>query len=188
MRLSCRKPRAIQDRLKDFSAGKNTGEPTLASCPNTTDCQPHTQTQRGTQHAQPSSHSIYSEDRIIAGSSWGYKFVMSQPAKKQDVNLDERSPELKGDFEAQLDDLGDDPGQVGRDSAGQSGDVQGLSHIADASDESVEELAEEDQALEASVIEGAEDAADHPERPVHTHQDYGHPEDVPARNRKDEAA
>jgi hypothetical protein len=108
--------------------------------------------------------------------------------KKEDMNLDERSPELKGDLEAQLDDLGSDSGQVGRNSAGQSGDAQGLSNIEDASDESVEELAEEDQALEASAIEGAEDAADHPERPVHTHQDYGHPEDVPPRNRKDEAA
>jgi hypothetical protein len=108
--------------------------------------------------------------------------------KRQDEPLDERSPELRGDLEAQLDDLGNDPGQVGVDSAGQSGDAQGLSYIEDASDESVEELAEEDQALEASAIEGAEDAADHPERPVHTHLDYGRPDDVPPRNRKDEAA
>ena len=36
------------------------------------------------------------------------------------------------DNEAQLDELGSDPGQVGSDSAGQSGDTQGLSQIADA--------------------------------------------------------
>jgi hypothetical protein len=46
------------------------------------------------------------------------------------------------DNEAQLDELGSDPGQVGSDSAGQAGDTQGLSQIADAADESVEELAD----------------------------------------------
>ena len=107
---------------------------------------------------------------------------------QEDDRLDERSPELKGDLEAQLDELGSDAGQVGVDSAGQSGDTQGLSDIEDASDESVEELAEEDQPLEAATIEGAEDAADHPERPTHTHQEYGRPGDAPPRNRKDDAA
>jgi hypothetical protein len=105
-----------------------------------------------------------------------------------DDPLDERSPELKGDLEAQLDELGDDPAQVGVDSAGQSGDAQGLSSIEDASDTSVEELAESDQALEAAIVDGAEDAADHPERPVHTHQEYGRPDDVPPRKGNQEAA
>jgi hypothetical protein len=85
----------------------------------------------------------------------------------------------RGDDEAQLDELGNDPGQVGPDSAGQSGDTQSLSSIADAADESVEELADGDQALEAGIVEGVEDAADHPERPVHTHIEYGRPDDLP---------
>jgi hypothetical protein len=85
----------------------------------------------------------------------------------------------RGDNEARLDELGDDPGQVGSDSAGQSGDTQRLSDIADASEESVEELVETDQAWEAAEIEGVEDAADHPERPVHTHLEYGRPDDLP---------
>ena len=99
---------------------------------------------------------------------------------------DERSPERRGDLEAQLDELGTDPGQVGVNSAGQSGDAQGLSSDEDANEESVEELAETEQALEASAVEGVEDAADHPERPVHTHEEYGHPDDVPphTRNRR----
>ncbi|HVO59748.1 MAG TPA: hypothetical protein VMT53_02365 [Terriglobales bacterium] len=80
--------------------------------------------------------------------------------------------------EAQLDDLGTDPGQVGPDSAGQSGDPQDLSPIEDASEESVEELADTDQAREAEAVLGSEDAADHPERPVHTHEEYRRPEDV----------
>jgi hypothetical protein len=94
---------------------------------------------------------------------------------------DERSAERKGDLEAQLDELGDDPGQVGTRSAGQSGDSQALSSVADASDQSVEELADTDQAFEAATVEGLEDAADHPERPVHTHEEYGRPDDVPPR-------
>jgi hypothetical protein len=81
--------------------------------------------------------------------------------------------------EAAPDQLGNDPRQAGPDSAGQSGDAQRLSTIADASEESVEELADTDQAIEAAAVEGAEDAADHPERPVHTHNEYGRPDDLP---------
>jgi hypothetical protein len=85
----------------------------------------------------------------------------------------------RGDEQARRDELGNDPGQVGPDSAGQSGDPQRLSSIEDASNESVEELADTDQAMEAEIVEGVEDAADHPERPVHTHLDYGRPDDLP---------
>jgi len=93
---------------------------------------------------------------------------------------------LRGD-EAQLDELGTDPGQVGSDSAGQSGDGQQLSSIADAADQSVQELAGTDQATEAGIVEGIEDAADHPERPVHTHLEYGRTDDVPPVAESDEA-
>jgi len=58
----------------------------------------------------------------------------------------------------------------GPDSGGQSGDTQGLSNIADAADESVEELADTGQSYEADVVEGMEDAADHPEQPVRSHE------------------
>lgn len=100
---------------------------------------------------------------------------------------DERSPELKSDLQAQLDELGDDPGQVGHQSAGQSGDTQALSAVEEANDESVEELAETEQALEAAAVEGVEDAADHPERPVHTHEEYGRPDDAPPKRDRDAA-
>jgi hypothetical protein len=93
----------------------------------------------------------------------------------------------RGDEQAQLDELGNDPGQVGSDSAGQSGDSQRLSSIADASDESVQELADTDQALEAGILEGVEDAADHPERPVHTHLEYGRPDDLPPGSASEES-
>ncbi len=88
--------------------------------------------------------------------------------------------------EAQLDDLGNDPGQVGPESAGQSGDMQGLSSVEDGADESVVELAESEQTLEAETLMGVEQAADHPERPVHTHGEFGHPEDEPPARPDDE--
>lgn len=106
----------------------------------------------------------------------------------QSKSEDERAPERKGDLEARLDELGDDPGQVGTRSAGQSGDSQGLSSEADAGDESVEELADTDQATEAAAVEGLDDAADRPERPVHSHEEYGRPDTAPTRRRDSEAA
>jgi hypothetical protein len=75
--------------------------------------------------------------------------------------------------EAQIDELGNDPKELASDSAGQSGDAQGLPQTADADEESVEELAETDQAYEAEAVDGLEDAADHPERPVNTREDKG---------------
>ena len=108
--------------------------------------------------------------------------------KKHKRDIDERAPERKGDLEARADDLGTDPGQVGAESAGQSGDPQELSIVEDANEESVEELSNTDQALEAAAVEGVEDAADHPERPVHTHLEYGRPDDVPPPREDDEAA
>jgi hypothetical protein len=49
---------------------------------------------------------------------------------------------------------------LGPASAGQSGDLQGLSPVPDANAESVEELVEEGQALEADAVAGVEDAPD----------------------------
>ena len=73
--------------------------------------------------------------------------------------------------EVPIDELESVPEDLASDSAGQSGDAQGLSQIADVEEESVEELAETDQAYEAEVLEGVEDAGDHPERPVQTRED-----------------
>ena len=54
------------------------------------------------------------------------------------------------------------------DSAGQSGDTQGLSDLAEAGPASVEELAEEGQSFEAEAIGGVEDAPDADVAEVHT--------------------
>jgi hypothetical protein len=73
--------------------------------------------------------------------------------------------------EVQFDDSGDDPRQARSNSAGQSGDSQDLSSIAESAAESVEELAADDQPYEAEAVQGLEDAGDHPEQPVRSHQD-----------------
>jgi hypothetical protein len=58
----------------------------------------------------------------------------------------------------------------GTGSAGQSGDTQGLSDVAEAGAESVEELVEEGQSFEAEAIGGVEDAPDADVAEVHTKQ------------------
>ena len=59
---------------------------------------------------------------------------------------------------------------LGPDSAGQSGDNQGLSDTAEAGSESVDELVSEGQSFEAEVISGVEDAPDADVAEVHTRQ------------------
>ena len=58
----------------------------------------------------------------------------------------------------------------GPGSAGQSGDLQGLSDVERAGSESVDELLEEGNAFEAGVMEGVEEAEDGGVSEVHTHE------------------
>jgi hypothetical protein len=62
------------------------------------------------------------------------------------------------------------PKSSGARSSEQSGDLQGLSRREEADSESVDELLEEGNAFEAEAIEGVEDAGDHEEQEVHTHE------------------
>jgi hypothetical protein len=78
--------------------------------------------------------------------------------------------------------------EVGPDSAGQSGDTQDMSNVAESDSESVEELAEEGNAVEAAAVEGVEDAKAPDQSEVRTREV---PEDdVPGEylNDKDNAA
>jgi hypothetical protein len=59
---------------------------------------------------------------------------------------------------------------AGPGSGGQAGDTQGLSDVAEAGDESVEELAEEGQSFEAEVISGVEDASAPDVHEVHSRE------------------
>jgi hypothetical protein len=60
--------------------------------------------------------------------------------------------------------------EAGTESAGQSGDTQGLPDVAEAGPESVRELVEEGQSFEAEVIAGVENAPDPDVAEVHTKQ------------------
>jgi hypothetical protein len=50
--------------------------------------------------------------------------------------------------------------ELGPNSAGQSGDLQGISDVADADSESVRELVEQGNAFEADAVDGVENAKD----------------------------
>ena len=63
-----------------------------------------------------------------------------------------------------------EPKGLGARSGGQSGDLQGLSNKEGADSESVDELLEEGNALEAEAVKGVEDADDSDEAEVHTHE------------------
>lgn len=63
-----------------------------------------------------------------------------------------------------------DPRGLGPDSAGQSGDTQGLSRSELDESESVEDLIEEGQYFEAGVVEGVENAPDADRGEVRTRQ------------------
>jgi hypothetical protein len=72
--------------------------------------------------------------------------------------------------------------ETGSNAAGQSGDNQGISDVADADSESVEELVEEGNSFEAAAVEGVENAKDPDVSEVTTRQV---PEDdVPEEYRK----
>jgi hypothetical protein len=60
--------------------------------------------------------------------------------------------------------------ELGPNSAGQSGDLQGISDVADADSESVKELIEEGNAFEAEAVDGVENAKDPDASEVTTRQ------------------
>jgi hypothetical protein len=55
-------------------------------------------------------------------------------------------------------------------SGGQAGDLQGLSDYQGSDSESVRELLEEGNAMEAEVVKGVEEAGDRSDRAVRTHE------------------
>jgi hypothetical protein len=59
---------------------------------------------------------------------------------------------------------------LGSEAAGQSGDTEGISGEAEADSESVEELLEEGQSLEAELVSGVESAGNADDGGVRTHE------------------
>lgn len=63
-----------------------------------------------------------------------------------------------------------EPKEMGANSGGQSGDLQGLSNSAGADSESVDELLEEGNAFEAEVVEGVQNVPDADQGEIRTHE------------------
>jgi len=63
-----------------------------------------------------------------------------------------------------------EPEGLGANSGGQSGDLQGLSNVAGADSESVDELLEEGNAFEAEVVEGVQNVPDADQGEIRTHE------------------
>ena len=69
-----------------------------------------------------------------------------------------------------VDEVAFTPKGLGPRAGGQSGDLQGLTNRDGADSESVDELLEEGNALEAEIVKGVEDAGDADEGEVRTHE------------------
>jgi transcription termination/antitermination protein NusA len=69
--------------------------------------------------------------------------------------------------------------ELGPDAAGQSGDTQGLSHTAEMAPQSVEELVETEQTLEAEAVSGVENAPPADVEEVRTHPDHPDEDNIP---------
>jgi hypothetical protein len=89
------------------------------------------------------------------------KKTQTAPVKSSPKRQIERSPRVGDEQISSMDSR--------TRSAGQSGDLQGLSDIDRADSESVDELIEEGNAFEAGIVEGVEEAGDR-EGEVHTHE------------------
>jgi hypothetical protein len=88
-------------------------------------------------------------------------------ASKKKTALNRRKP--RGQSES-VNSVAYEPKGLGARSGGQSGDLQGLSGIAGADSESVDELIEEGNAFEAEIIKGVQDVRDPDEDEIRTHE------------------
>ncbi|GAC1672150.1 MAG: hypothetical protein NVS9B4_27270 [Candidatus Acidiferrum sp.] len=98
---------------------------------------------------------------------------ISRIAKRGAEQRSSKSSTPRGEVGA----LAFEPKGLGSRSAGQSGDMQGLSNLEGANSESVAELLEEGNAFEAEIVKGVEDAPDADRGPIKTHEVPG--DDIP---------
>ncbi len=105
------------------------------------------------------------EEAADAGEKSPEESAVAKEAAEENAELAEEEASLVA---AEAEGAGDDD-EEGPDSAGQSGDIEGLPDEPDADSESVEELVEEGQYFEAEVVDGVENAplADERELTIH---------------------
>jgi hypothetical protein len=90
---------------------------------------------------------------------------------KQTAKTARKQPRVSSRGLSEINDSVDfEPKGLGARSAGQSGDLQGLSNVAGADSESVDELVEEGNAFEAGIIKGVQDVPDADEGDIVTHE------------------
>jgi hypothetical protein len=97
------------------------------------------------------------------------KKKVAPPKKSFAKKAARKKRQIRGKSEI-IDSVVYEPKGLGARSGGQSGDLQGLSGIAGAASESVEELLEEGNAFEAEVVRGVQDADNADEREVISHE------------------
>lgn len=94
----------------------------------------------------------------------------SPPKKAASRRKASRKPNrVRGKSES-VNSLAFEPKGLGARSGGQSGDLQGLSNVAGADSESVDELIEEGNAFEAEIVKGVQDVPDADEGEIRTHE------------------
>jgi hypothetical protein len=102
-------------------------------------------------------------NRAVASGKVAKKQMSRGPRAATPLKPTQRRSRIRPDLTSSSEMLG--PG-----SGGQSGDLQGLSYVADADSESVEELIEEGNSFEAGVVRGVEDAGERGVREVRTRE------------------
>jgi N utilization substance protein A len=113
------------------------------------------------------------EEAMTAANPEAEPVVLDEPAPGEGLPGSDETPLP----ETEMLEGGGDESPEGPNSAGMSGDVEGLDDEAEAGDESVEELVEDGQYFEAEVIDGVENALDADESEVHVHERPETPED-----------
>jgi hypothetical protein len=108
------------------------------------------------------------DGEVASNEMRGHMSKKQTPKKRQKLNAGKRQPKAKSRPVQQIDAEAAEDQAIGSDESTQSGDTQGLSPVADAGFESVKELAEEGQYLEAEVVEAVENAPNADAGPVKT--------------------
>ncbi|HEV3305928.1 MAG TPA: hypothetical protein VGZ91_05770 [Candidatus Sulfotelmatobacter sp.] len=100
------------------------------------------------------------------------KAIKKKPIKKQPSKMtsSKASPPRKRETPARRAQGLNSSGNERAASARQSGDLEGLSRVAQADSESVDELVEEGNVFEAGAVAGVEEADDEDTREVHTRE------------------
>lgn len=121
---------------------------------------------------QTKSHKVAGKKPAPKKSASGNKSVPKKTASKKKTAPKKKSAKrvrTRGKSES-VNSVAYEPKGLGARSGGQSGDLQGLSGVAGADSESVDELIEEGNAFEAEIVKGVQDVGDADEGEVRTHE------------------